>query len=270
LRTASRSNGATDDMDRPLVTAYMLMSQLAEHRGALDQATAHLEKIQSRQDIARIGVRQAALMARQGKMDEALGLIRKLPEDDPESAKNKLSAEVQLLRDHKQFAEAYKVLAKGVTRFPDDVDLQYDLAMLAERVGALDEMERLIRQIIAVKPDYHAAYNALGYSLADRNIRLDEARLLINKALEFAPKDPFILDSLAWLEFRSGNAAQAVKLLQSAFKERPDAEIAAHLGEVLWSLTQREEAIAVWKEGMRLNPANETLLETTKRLRGNQ
>jgi tetratricopeptide (TPR) repeat protein len=90
---------------------------------------------------------------------------------------------------------------------------------------------------------------------------------LVSKALEFAPKDPFIIDSMAWVEFRSGNAAEAARLLQGAFKERPDAEIAAHLGEVLWTLGQRDEAKAIWAEGMRLNPDNETLLETTRRLR---
>jgi Flp pilus assembly protein TadD len=125
----------------------------------------------------------------------------------------------------------------------------------------------LLRRIIAEKPDYHHAYNALGYSLADRNIRLGEARQLILKALEFAPGDPFISDSLGWVEFRSGNAAEALRILQSAFKSRPDAEIAAHLGEVMWSLGKREQAMGIWKEGLALNADNETLLETLKRLR---
>ena len=159
-------------------------------------------------------------------------------------------------------------MEQAVQRFPNDVDLKYDLAMQAEKRGKLDAMEQLMRQVIALRPDYHAAYNALGYSLADRNLRLVEARELLTKALEYAPSDPFIVDSMAWLEFRSGNTQEAARLLQGAFKNRPDAEIAAHLGEVLWALAQREQAEAIWGEGLRLNPENETLLETIRRLRG--
>jgi Flp pilus assembly protein TadD len=128
-------------------------------------------------------------------------------------------------------------------------------------------MERLLRQLIQLKPTYHHAYNALGYSLADRNIRLPEARDLIRKALEFVPNDPFISDSMGWVEFRMGNQAEALRVLDSAYKAKPDAEIAAHLGEVLWALGQRERATSIWKEGLQLNADNETLQETLKRLR---
>jgi Flp pilus assembly protein TadD len=141
--------------------------------------------------------------------------------------------------------------------------------MMAEKLGKTDEMERLLRTVMKTKPDYHHAYNALGYSLAERNIRLPEARELIARALAFAPDDPFIVDSLAWVEFRSGNSAEALRLLQGAFLVRPDAEIAAHLGEVLWTMGQREAANTIWKEGVRLNPQNETLIQTMRRLRGN-
>jgi Flp pilus assembly protein TadD len=128
-------------------------------------------------------------------------------------------------------------------------------------------MERLLRRIMADKPDYHHAYNALGYSLAERSVRLPEARALIQKALEFAPGDPFISDSLGWVEFRMGNKAEALRILETAFRARPDAEIAAHLGEVLWSLGQRDRAQAVWRDGLLLNNENETLQETLKRLK---
>ena len=139
--------------------------------------------------------------------------------------------------------------------------------MVAEKLGSLDEMERLLRQVIQLKPDYHHAYNALGYSLADRNVRLSEARDLIRKAIEFAPADPFIKDSLGWVEFRMGNPLEAVRIFEAAYKARPDAEIAAHFGEVLWSLGQRDRALAIWKEGQLINAENETLLETLKRLK---
>ena len=138
--------------------------------------------------------------------------------------------------------------------------------MVAEKMGNPAEMERLLRSIITTQPDYHHAYNALGYSLADRGIQLPEAKQLILKALEYAKDDPFIIDSLGWVEFRSGNLEEALRLLKAAFLSKPDAEIAAHLGEILWALDQHQEAIDIWKKGSLLNPANETLTETLKRL----
>ncbi len=196
-------------------------------------------------------------------------MIRALPEQDPADARLKTSAEVQILRDNKQYQLAYDVLTEALTKDPKDLDFLYDKAMMADKLGNLDEMEQLLRQAIAIKPDYHHAYNALGYSLADRNMRLPEARQLILKALEFAPADPFISDSLAWVEFRSGNFQEALRILQKAYKDRPDAEIAAHLGEVLWTMGQQEEAKTIWREGKSLNDSNETLLETLRRLHVN-
>jgi tetratricopeptide (TPR) repeat protein len=176
-------------------------------------------------------------------------------------------AEVQLLRENKQYKTAYDVMSQALAKQPFDAELTYDQAMLAEKMGNTVEMERLLRQVMAAKPDYHNAYNALGYSFAERNVRLPEAKELIQKALTYAPDDPFISDSLAWVEFRLGNRAEALRILDIAYKARPDADIAAHLGEVLWSLGQRERALAIWKEGLLLNAENETLQETLKRLR---
>lgn len=253
--------------DAAVVQAYLILSQIAEQRQDLNQAMAYLQKIDSAQDALRIESRRAAILARQGKLAQARALLRELPETQPEDARLKLNAEVQLLRNNKLFTQAYEVLTEAVARFPDDVELLYEQAMAAEKIGKTREMEQLLRQVMTAKPDYHHAYNALGYSLADRNVRLPEARQLINKALEFAPKDPFILDSLGWLEFRSGNFAQALLVLTQAYQARPDAEIAAHLGEVLWVTNRKDEATALWKEASEANPDNETLLETMQRLK---
>ena len=138
--------------------------------------------------------------------------------------------------------------------------------MMAEKLNRLDEMERLLRRVIALRPDSQHAYNALGYSLADRGLRLEEARTLIRRALELAPGDPFITDSLGWVEFRLGNTAEALRLLRKAYAARPDTEIAAHLGEVLWAGGQREEAVRVWREGRQRDAANDVLRETLSRL----
>ncbi len=164
------------------------------------------------------------------------------------------------------YREAFEVQSQLVALYPQDDDLVYDQAVLAEKAGNPELMEKLLRELIARRPNYFHAYNALGYSLADRGVQLEEARRLVSKALEFAPGDPFITDSLGWVEFRLGNHAEAVRLLESAYKTRPDAEIAAHLGEVLWSMGERHRALSIWKEGRRLNPDNETLQSTLKRL----
>lgn len=262
------ADAAPSEMDRGLVQAYLLLAQIAEQNQRPDEALAYLSRIDSPQDALRVQSRRAAILAHQGKLAEARALIRSTPETQPEDARAKISAEVQLLREARQYQDAYEVLYNATAQYPEDMDLVYDQAMMAEKIGRPDEMEVLLRRVIATKPDYHHAYNALGYSFADRGVRLVEARELITKALEFAPNDPFIVDSLAWVEFRSGNPAEAARLLQGAYKARPDAEIAAHLGEVLWSLGQRDEANTVWAAGLALSPENETLLETMKRLRG--
>ncbi len=265
LEANSRNHTAAEN-DRALTQAYFLQADLAEQNRQPDEALRLLTLIETPQDALRVQVRRAVIVAHQGKLDEARALIRNAPESVPEDTRTKISAEAQLLRDNKQFQQVYVFLQEAVQRNPEDVDLRYDLAMAAEKLDKIDEMEKLLRQVIADKPDYQHAYNALGYSLADRKLRLPEARELIQKALEFSPDDPYILDSLGWVEFRSGNLDQALHILEGAFHSRPDAEIAAHLGEVLWSMGRREQARGIWNDGLAQNPVNDTLLDTIKRL----
>ncbi len=256
-----------DQTSRGLSQAYLALAQVAEKRKDFAAAELWLNKISNAQELVQAQTRRASMLAKQGKLAEARQLIRQLPERTPEDARSKLMAEIGLLRDQKEYRSAHDLLAQAVVKFPDEPELLYDQAMMAEKMGSLADMERLLRLVVQRKPDYHHAYNALGYSLADRNLRLPEAKQLIQKALEYAPEDPFIKDSLGWVEFRLGNKAEALKIFELAYKAKPDAEIAAHLGEVMWSLGQRDKAIAVWKEGFLLNPENETLLETLKRFR---
>ena len=210
-------------------------------------------------------MRRANVLALQGQLDAARQAIRSAPERGPDDVRLKVQAEAQLLREHKQPAASYQLLADELQKDPDDEGLLYDTAMAAERVGKVDEMERLLRQLIGINPEAANAYNALGYSLADRGVRLPEAKQLIEKAVQLEPDDGYIQDSLGWVEFKMGRPQEARRLLEGAFKSRPDAEIAAHLGEVLWALGQRDEARAIWREGQKLNPDNETLLNTLKR-----
>ena len=253
------------EADRGLAQAYLQLSQVAEKRKDFVAAEGWLNKIENSEDLLQAQARRASLLASQGKLVEARQLIRDLPERKPGDARLKLVAEVGLLRDSKQYKMAYDLLADATSKSPADPDLVYDQAMMAEKIGNLNEMERLLRRAIELKPDSSNAYNALGYSFADRNIKLTEARDLIRKALQYTPADPFIQDSLGWAEYRLGNLDEALKIFALAFKAKPDAEIAAHFGEVLWRAGQRDKASAIWREGQLLNPENETLVETLKR-----
>jgi tetratricopeptide (TPR) repeat protein len=267
LETASSQKSEDDEPDRGLTQAYLSLAQIAEKRKDFAAAEGWLGKIDNSADMLQAQTRRASILASRGKLAEGRQLIRSLPERNPGDARSKLLAEVGLLRDLKQYQGAYDLLGQAIKADPKETDLLYDQAMMAEKLNQLPEMERLLRQVIELKPDSYNAYNALGYSLADRNVRLPEAKRLIQKALEFVPNDPFIRDSLAWVEFRMGNLAESAKIFADAFKTKPDAEIAAHYGEVLWAMGQRDKALGIWREGYLLNPENDTLVETLKRLK---
>jgi tetratricopeptide (TPR) repeat protein len=253
--------------DQGTTQAYLLLSQAAEQQRDYAGAEAWLAKVTNPQRALDVQSRRASLLAKQGKVKEARELIRRAPEKSPEDARAKLLAEAQLLRDIKQWSEANAVLASANQKYPNDPDLLYEQSMMAEKLNRMEEMERLLRRVIEIKPDHHHAYNALGYSLAERNLRLPEARELIKKALELAPGEPFITDSLGWVEYRLGNREEALRLLQQAYKSRPDVEIGAHLGEVLWVTGQREEARRVLRDVRNKDNSNDVLKETLARLR---
>ncbi|BCO29228.1 beta-barrel assembly-enhancing protease [Rhodoferax lithotrophicus] len=247
--------------------ALFSLAQIAQQSKDFKQADAWLQRIDTPEDAMRAQIRRAILVAQQGQLEAALTMIQNVPALTTDDLQLQQSAQIQLLKDDKQYTRARALLQTQLTQDPENLDLVYDLAMLQEKLGDIDDMERLLRRLINTKPDDPHAYNALGYSLADRGLRLPEAITLITKALELKPNDPFITDSLAWAEFRSGNLDRALKLLQTAFKDKPDAEIAAHLGEVLWTLNRQMEAQDIWREGLKLNPSNETLINTLTRLK---
>ncbi len=257
-----------------LAEAWLILGSLQFEQGQDAQAESSLAKYVSMasqetaensvRGITQAQTRRAAILARQGKLQEARQLLAQLPASNDDELRSRWMAEVQLLREQRQWQAAFDVLAKANTNHPD---LMYEQAMLAEKLNRLDEMEKLLLAVIEQDPEYHNAYNALGFSLADRKLRLPEAKALIIKALSFAPNDPFITDSLGWVEFRLGNYPAALQHLQKAYQDRPDPEIAAHLGEVLWQMNRQDEARAVWREGVKLAPNNETLQDTLQRLK---
>jgi tetratricopeptide (TPR) repeat protein len=273
LRAQPAAEAAKDDDDDGrdagdnLIQARLMLAQAAEQRKDFAAAERQLELIRSPERATEVQTRRASLLVRQGRWREARELIRALPEQTPSQARSRAMAEAQVLREARQWSEAYAVLGAAFERFPDDSDLLYEQAMVAEKLDRLEDMERLLRRVMTLKPDHQHAYNALGYSLADRNQRLNEARELIQKALALAPGDPFITDSLGWVEFRLGRHQEALRLLRQAYSARPDTEIAAHLGEVLWTVGERDEARRVWSEGRRRDADNEVLRETLSRLK---
>ena len=250
-----------------LVQAWLMLAQAAEQRADYALAEAWLARIDDPQRVREVQLRRASLLARQGKLPEARALVRALPESGPADLRAKFLAEAQLLRDVKRWSDANAVLAEANRRFPDDADLLYEQSMMSEKLDRLDEMEQLLRRVIVLKPGFHHAYNALGYSLADRNVRLAEAKTLIEKALDLVPGEPFITDSLGWVEFRLGNRDEALRLLRTAWAARPDTEIGAHLGEVLWVLGQHDEARRIWSEARNRDADNDVLREVLKRLK---
>ncbi|WP_457443737.1 tetratricopeptide repeat protein [Roseateles sp. P5_E4] len=245
--------------------AWLMLSQAAEQRGDLKAAEAALQKVDG--NGLELRYRRASLLARQGKLPEARKLLQPATDASDADARAALLAEAQLMREQRDYTASLAVLKTATTRFPADADLVYEQAMMTEKAGRFDEMESLLRRVIEIKPDYHHAYNALGYSLAERNLRLPEAKELIEQALKLAPGEPFIVDSLGWVEFRLGNLPEAAKLLRQAHTARPDAEIAAHLGEVLWASGAQDEARRVFAEAAQREPGNEALREALDRLK---
>jgi Flp pilus assembly protein TadD len=250
-----------------LEQGYLRMAQISEMRKQWAQADDWLRQADPKGEKLSIAASRARMLVNLGRTADARAVIQAVPEAEPRDALVKISAESQVLRDANQLDEAYKVLAQANERFPNDGDLLYDQAMVAETLKRYDESERLLRKVMALQPKQANAFNALGYSLAERGQRLDEARQLITQALSLRPGDPFITDSLGWVEFRAGKLQDALKWLREAYKGRADAEIAAHLGEVLWTLGQKEEALRIWREGVARDPANTALKDTIKRLR---
>jgi tetratricopeptide (TPR) repeat protein len=264
LRLAEKTNLPTNHAGR--VQAYLGLAQLAENRKDYSAAQSWLSKIEDDKERLAAQLRRASILAKQGKVSEARSLIQQLPEQTTLQSRAKLMAEVSLMRDYGQLPEAIQFLSKALADDPKDTDLMYELSTLHEKAKDFVQMEALLKQVIALQPNSAVAYNALGYSLADRGVRLEEAKALIERALVITPNDPYIVDSLAWALFRMGRLDESLKTFQNAYKTRADAEIGAHMGEVLWMMNRKDEAVKAFKDAQMINNDNPTLIETLKRL----
>lgn len=244
--------------------ARFYLGQIAEQSERLDDAVRWYDQVDAGENALPAKIRAARVRAKQNKLDEARERLSSARGDMAGDVRLTI-AEGQMLRDAGRHDEAYAFLSKALEDQPDQPDLLYEVSLSAERMGQLDLVERLLRRLIALKPESPQGYNALGYTFADHNIRLDEAAGLIDKALSLSPDDSFILDSKGWILFRQGKLEAALEALQRAYAKQPDAEIAAHIGEVLWKLGRTDEAKAIWREASKAHPNNEALNATIKR-----
>jgi tetratricopeptide (TPR) repeat protein len=245
---------------------YLGMGQAAEGLKRYEEAIGWYQKVDSG-DWVRAQLKIATLMARQQGLAAGRAYLQRIEPRTTDDSIQVIQVEAQLLRDAKEWNETYEMLTKAVARYPDSFELLYDRAMSAERVDKLDVLEADLRRVIKMKPDYAHAYNALGYTLAEKTDRLTEAKDLIEKAYKLSPDDPFIMDSLGWVHYRLGQVQEALKHLHTAYTARPDPEIAAHLGEVLWRSGQRDEAQKIWRAALTENPNHETLLAVMQKYR---
>lgn len=254
------------DEERDPNQALLLLAQIAEERKDSDAALKWLSQIEPGEAYLNAQIKRAQVVAKRGDLIAAQRMLHEINATGEREQAQIIIAESQILRDANRLPEALKTLGAGIKRFPNNTDLLYDYAMVAEKQSQWELMENALRKIISLAPNNQHAYNALGYSLAERNIRLEEAYTLIEKALKLAPDDPFIMDSMGWVQFRLGRLKEAESLLRQAYALRPDVEIAAHLGEVLWVKGQKEAAQKLWRDAQTKDPQNDTLKSTLARL----
>jgi len=243
----------------------LYLAQIAEETGRFALAFERYRAVPDGERAWIAKLRAATMLAKQNRMADAQRYLADLPAVTIEQRTQVRQAQAQLLRDAGDNAGAYAVLTQALVEQPDQPDLLYDIAMVAEKLDKIDVLESRLSQLIALNPDNAQALNALGYTLVDRTTRTAEGAALIERAHKLDPKDPFILDSMGWAQFRMGNFDAAETYLRQALTERGDAEIAAHLGEVLWAKGERTRAREVWQSQLKSTPDNPVLLETMRR-----
>jgi tetratricopeptide (TPR) repeat protein len=246
-------------------TARFYLGQVNEERKRFEEALKWYSTVTPGEQYINAQSRYAGILAKQGRLPEARKHLQDASAQNSEQRVQLTQAEAQLLRDANQYQAAFELLGQALERLPNYPDLLYDHAMAAEKVNRIDVLEMNLRKLIQIRPDHAHAYNALGYTLADRNQRVEEAYGLIETALKLAPDDPFILDSMGWVLYRMGRPKDGLDYLQRAFTLRPDPEIAAHLGELLWTAGDQGQARKVWGDALKEHPTNEVLQTTVKR-----
>jgi tetratricopeptide (TPR) repeat protein len=256
------------EMNKKVDVANYYHGRIAQNKDQHKKAIAYYLKVRNGPYVFEAKLRIAGLFARLGQVDLAIDKLKLLAENTtswPDRVRAYL-AQGEILRNAQRFSESFEMYSRALRENPDDPDLLYARALTAEKVDRLDITESDLLKVLSSEPENANALNALGYTLADRTERLEEALKYIKRAAELVPDDPAILDSLGWVSFRLGKMQDALKWLSKAFENLEDAEIAAHYGEVLWKSDQRDKAREVWKKGQEDNAEHPVLVETLKRL----
>jgi tetratricopeptide (TPR) repeat protein len=248
-------------------TARLYLGQIAEEQKHYPEALRWYDQITDGELYLQARIRHALVLSKQGKLDAARAYLQQVHTNSVEQRVRLVLAESQILRDAKRPREAFDLIGQALKKMPEQPDLLYDYAMVANTLGRMDVLETSLKTLIRLQPDHAQAYNALGYTLADHNERLPEAHALIRKALQLSPDDPFIIDSMGWVLYRMGKNDQALQYLRKAYSAQPDPEIAAHLGEVLWVKGEHAQAEKIWHEAVKKNPDNDALNRTIKRFK---
>jgi tetratricopeptide (TPR) repeat protein len=247
-------------------SAYYFHAQISEDENEFAKAIEWYSKVQRGERYLPSVIRRASLLGKTNQLSEGRALLQSVSPTNARERQQILSAEAALLRQANQLVEAFKLLDSELVKAPTNLDLLYEHGTAAERLNKLDVMEKSFKKIIELEPNRAEAYNALGYSFADRNIRLPEALQLIEKAVKLSPDNGAILDSMGWVLFRLNRLPEALDYLQKAYKLSPDAEVAVHIGEVLWKMGKLEDAKAMWRVAKEKEPTSEVLKETLARL----
>lgn len=255
--------------DAEAYQAIFLLAQLAEEQKNYKAALEWVAKITVDDDSeswVMAQTKRAQILVKEGKIKQARKELAMLRSEYPMEEERLVLAESQILRSANRIQEAYAFLKSNYKRYYSNINILYDFSLTAEKVKRFNEMEKALNRIIEMDKKNHLAYNALGYSLADRNIRLEEAYIYIAKALALAPEDPFIIDSMGWVLYRQNKLKEAELMLRRSYELLPEAEVMTHLGEVLWFSDQKKEAQTLFEKAYEKEPHNETLLDTIKRL----
>lgn len=245
--------------------AFYYLALMADRNGDPERALRFFSQVQNGENVVPALLRAATLLHKHGAPSAADELLDRLLEDEPQRAPEILTARARMYVESSDLPKAFAVLEKGEMDYPDSVELRYARASVYEEQGLVSEALRELTQVVKSRPNDPAAWNALGFTLADHAKSLSRARKLIERAHAAAPKNPAILDSLGWVYFRQGRPADALPFLKAAYADDHDGDIAAHLGEVLWQLGQQDEAQRIWSEAAALDADNHLLKSTRHR-----
>jgi len=245
---------------------FIYLAKISDKKNQGDAAITWLNKVGDGNHFIESKLIAAEIIAKKESIDKALVFLSTLKSDSQDEKLSIVQLKTSLLTRSNRHQEAFQLLQNEAPNFAQSPEFKFDYALLADKLSKYDLMEKLLREAIKIRPDYAVAYNALGYSFADRNINLEDAKKYIELALSISPNNHYILDSMGWLYFRLGKLESALSFIQKAYDVQPDPEIAAHLGEILWAQGKKKEANDVLELSLQSFPDNEVLKESFKRL----